>query len=324
MATACRSSALLWLPSMLDRIVVAHCWNARASPFGSPLGVDERSEKIDVPARHVGAAPKMKSTIEWSSPRATPELADNEIHVWRASLNWGQATLQAFESSLADDERTRAERFIFEPDRDHFIAARGFLRNLLGSYLHCPPRTIDFAFGPHGKPFVAARISGPHVCFNLSHSHGVALIALGCNRQIGIDIELIRPEFAGEEIAKRYFSPREIEELSKLPVEMRAEGFFLCWTRKEAYVKARGDGLHVPLDSFSVSVSPDTPAKLLSADESRWRVESFVPSLVSEPGYVASVVAEGKDWSPHYFEWNPVQAATPREGESDRPTKTER
>ena len=245
----------------------------------------------------------MKSTIEWLSPRATPELADNEIHVWRASLNWGQTTLRAFESSLADDERARAERFIFGSDRDHFIAARGFLRDLLGAYLHCAPKTIDFSYGPYGKPSVATRGSRPQVCFNLSHSHGVALIAIGCKRQIGIDIELIRPEFAGEEIAKRYFSPREIEELSKLPVELRAKGFFLCWTRKEAYVKARGDGLHVPLDSFSVSVSPGAPAKLLSADESRWRVESFVPSLVSQPNYVASLVAEGKDWRPRYFKW---------------------
>ena len=246
----------------------------------------------------------MKSTIEWLSPRATPELADNDIHVWRASLTRDQATLRSFESTLADDERARAERFIFESDRDHFVAAHGFLRNLLGRYLHCPPKTAVFTYGPHGKPFVTSHGSEPHVCFNLSHSRGVALVAIGYKRQIGIDIELIRPEFAGDEIAKRYFSTKEIDELGKLPVELRTEGFFLCWTRKEAYVKARGDGLHVPLDTFSVSVSPDAPATLSSADESRWRIESFVPSLVSEPEYVASVVAEGKDWRPRYFEWN--------------------
>jgi len=265
----------------------------------------------------------MKSTIEWLSPRATPELGDNEIHVWRAPLNWDQATLQALESNLADDERARAERFIFEPDRDHFIAARGFLRDLLGAYRHCPPRTIEFMYGPHGKPFVAASGSEPHVCFNLAHSYGIALIALGCKRQVGIDIELIRPEFAGEEIAKRYFSPNEIEELSKLPVELRAEGFFLCWTRKEAYVKARGDGLQVPLDSFSVSVSPDAPATLWSTDESRWRIESFVPSLLSEPRYVASVVAEGQDWRPRYLKWGPARGARPEASEVDGPTEKE-
>lgn len=214
--------------------------------------------------------------------------------------------LRTFESSLAHDERARAERFIFESDRNHFIAARGFLRSLLGSYLRRPPKTIDFTYGPHGKPFVAASGSRPHISFNLSHSHGVALIAIACKRQVGVDIELIRPEFAGDEIAKRYFSPKEIDGLSKLPVELRAEGFFLCWTRKEAYAKARGDGLHVPLDSFNVSVSPDAPATLSSADESRWRMESFVPSLVSEPSYIASVVGEGKDWRLRYFAWKPT------------------
>lgn len=262
----------------------------------------------------------MKSTIEWLFPLATPELAGHEIHVWRASLTWDQATLRSLESTLADDERARAERFVFEPDRDHFIAAHGFLRNLLGGYLHCPPETADFTYGPHGKPFVASRGPEPHVCFNLSHSHGVALIAVGRERQIGIDIELIRPQFAGEEIAKRYFAAKEIDELSKLPVELRAEGFFLCWTRKEAYVKARGDGLQVPLDSFSVSVSPDAPATLSSADESRWRIESFVPSLVSEPDYVASVVAEGKDWRPRYFEWKPGQGTDQEGSKVDWPT----
>jgi 4'-phosphopantetheinyl transferase len=250
----------------------------------------------------------MKSKIEWLSLRATPDLADDDIHVWRASLTWDKVALRSFESILADDERARAQRFIFESDRDHFIAAHGFLRNVLAAYLHCPPKTTDFSYGPHGKPFVASRGSQPGICFNLSHSHGMALIAIGRKRQIGIDVELIRPEFAGEEIAKRYFSTKEVDELSKLPAELRAEGFFLCWTRKEAYVKARGDGLHVPLDSFSVSVSPDAPATLSSADESRWHIESFVPSLVSEPHYVASVVAEGKNWRPQYFEWKRVSA----------------
>jgi 4'-phosphopantetheinyl transferase len=251
----------------------------------------------------------MKSTIEWLSPRAIPELADDHIHVWRASLTLDQATLRSLESTLADNERARAERFVFESDRDRFIAAHGFLHDLLGAYLRCPPKTIDFTYDPHGKPFVASRGPRTDVCFNLSHSHEVALIAIGRKRQIGIDIELIRPEFAGEEIARRYFSAKEIDELGKLPAESRAEGFFLCWTRKEAYVKARGDGLHVPLDSFSVSVSPDAPATLSSSDESRWRIESFVPSLIYEPQYAASVVAEGKHWRPQYLEWKPVQGS---------------
>jgi 4'-phosphopantetheinyl transferase len=249
----------------------------------------------------------MSMAVEWSSPVETPELAGNAIHVWRAPLSVDQTILQSLESALSEDEKARAARFIFERDRVRYIAARGILRDLLGRYRQCAPQFIDFNYGPHGKPAVASRGSQSPIRFNLSHSHALAVIAVGRERDVGIDVELIRPEFASEEIAKRYFSDKEIDELSRLPEESRTEGFFLCWTRKEAYIKAKGDGLHIPLDSFDVSLSPGRPATLSSADESRWRIESFVPSLVSEPRYAAAVIAEGKDWTPRYFEWNHVK-----------------
>lgn len=250
---------------------------------------------------------KMTPAVEWSSPSVILEAANKEIHVWRASLACDQTTLQRLESTLTNGERARAGRFVFESDRHHFIAARGFLRDLLGGYLHCAPESIDFSYGPRGKPSVANLRARCAVRFNLSHSHGLALVAIGCEREVGIDIELIRPEVASEEIATHYFSTKEVDELSNLPAELRTEGFFLCWTRKEAYVKAKGDGLYTPLDSFSVSLSPGSPATLSSADESRWKIESFVPSLVSEPRYAAALVAEGKDWKLRYFEWKPGQ-----------------
>jgi 4'-phosphopantetheinyl transferase len=245
----------------------------------------------------------MKSTTEWSSPLATPDLARREIHVWCASLATDEATLQRLESTLADQERERARRFIFERDRDRYIAARGILRELLGKYLRCAPQSIEFAYGPYGKPSVVSAASRRAICFNLSHSHGLAVVAIGYEREVGIDIELIRAEFASEAIAKRYFSAKEIDELSRLPAESRTEGFFLCWTRKEAYIKAKGDGLQIPLDSFDVSLSPGRPATLSSVDEPRWGIESFVPSLISERRFAAAVVAEGKDWTTRYFEW---------------------
>jgi 4'-phosphopantetheinyl transferase len=255
----------------------------------------------------------MSTSFEWLSPPETLELADNTIHVWRASLSVDQATLRSLESTLSNDEKQRAARFAFERDRDRYIAARGILRDLLGRYLRCGPQTIDFVYAPRGKPAVVSRGSQSPIRFNLSHSHALAVIAIGRKREVGIDVELIRPEFASEEIAKRYFSDKEIDELSRLPAESRTEGFFLCWTRKEAYIKAKGDGLHIPLDSFDVSLSPGRPATLSSADESRWRIESFVPSLVSEPRYTAAVIAEGKDWTPRYFEWNHVKREPPSE-----------
>ncbi len=135
--------------------------------------------------------------------------------------------------------------------------------------------------------------------FNISHSHGLAVLAFARNREIGIDLEPIRPEFAGEEIAERYFSAQELAELRALPAALRPEGFFLCWTRKEAYVKARGLGLQVPLDSFSVSLTPGQPEILQSVDSARWSLRSFAPA----PNFVAAIVEEGQDWHPRYWNW---------------------
>lgn len=237
------------------------------------------------------------------STQATPELANDEIHVWRASLVSDQTTLRRFESTLADDERGRAQRFIFERDRDRFVAARGILRDLLGVYLGCPPRAIRFAYGPEGKPALASDPMQTPLCFNLSHSHGFAVFAIGRSRDIGIDLELIRPDFGGEDIAKRYFSPKEVAELRRLPPGLREEGFFLCWTRKEAYIKAKGEGLHIALDSFDVSLSPGGPVLLSSADALRWSIHSFIPFPDSSQNFVAALVAEGNDWTPRHQEW---------------------
>lgn len=243
---------------------------------------------------------RMNTAVEWSSPAATPELADNAIHVWRASLALDSAMLRRLEYTLADNERVRAERFVFEQDRNRFIAARGILRDLLGTYLQCAPQNIGFIYGPHGKPAISSGKSRHPLRFNLSHSHELALIGIGREREIGIDIELIRREFAGEEIANRYFSAEEIDELQRVPAELRAEGFFLCWTRKEAYVKARGEGLQFPLDSFRVSLTPGLPPELNSADHSRWSLRSFAPDV----GYVAAIVGEGHGWQLHQLSWS--------------------
>jgi 4'-phosphopantetheinyl transferase len=137
------------------------------------------------------------------------------------------------------------------------------------------------------------------VHFNLSHSHGLAVYAFARNRELGIDLELIRQEFAGESIAERNFSARELDEWHRLPPELRAEAFFLCWTRKEAYVKARGEGLQIPLASFSVTLTPGQPEELHSLDGGRWLLHSFQPA----PGYAAAVVGEGKDWRLLQWDW---------------------
>jgi 4'-phosphopantetheinyl transferase len=228
-------------------------------------------------------------------------LEADEIHVWRASLDCDQRVLHQFDGTLAPDEKNRAQRFVFQPDRNSYIAARGVLRELLGKYLNRAPGEIEFDYGAQGKPALRNESSERPVQFNVSHSHGMALFAFAVGRQVGVDVELMRPDFAGEKIAERFFSPQEVMELRSLPTAVKDEGFFLCWTRKEAYIKARGEGLQIPLKSFHVSLTPEKPARLQADDRSRWSLRS----LRLEGGYVGAVVGEGQGWKLRGWDWMP-------------------
>jgi 4'-phosphopantetheinyl transferase len=240
----------------------------------------------------------MKPIITWLPPPADPALSDGELHIWRAPLDVTEDSVRGFAAYLSADEIARAEKFVFARDREHFIAARGILRMLLGRYLRKPPAGIALGKGPHDKPYLRAEAGEPPLQFNLSHSHGLALYAFAMHREMGIDLEKLRPDFAAAEIAERFFSAHEQEELRALPPGLRTEGFFLCWTRKEAYLKARGDGLRIPLDSFDVTLTPHLTAELRSTDSARWTLLSFTPAA----DYVAAVVAEGSGWSTKSFD----------------------
>src|ERR1700680_2545522 len=181
-------------------------------------------------------------------------LNADEVHVWQATLDADPATVERFFGYLSPIERDRAARFLSSRDGNRFTVCRGILRELLGGYLRRPALDICLEVGPRGKPALHADAETPDLRFNLSNSQGFALYAFALRREVGIDIEKIRPEVAFQGIEDRYFSPRERQELRDLPEKLRAEGFFLCWTRKEAYAKARGDGLYLPLDSFDVSL----------------------------------------------------------------------
>lgn len=181
-----------------------------------------------------------------------------EIHVWRLRLEVPGAIVARFERLLAPDEMERAGRFQFEHLRRRFVIARAALRLLLSRYLHVPAEQILFTYGPKGKP----RVTGASIHFNTSHSGDLALLAFaGC--EIGVDIEQIRPLPELEEIAKRFFCAQEAAELTSLPLSERERAFFRCWTRKEAYLKAVGDGLSAPLDGFQVSLRPNEPARFI-------------------------------------------------------------
>lgn len=224
------------------------------------------------------------------------EIGD-EIHVWHASVNFADQVISRLESFLSPEEIERADRFHFVEDRNRFVVARGLLRELLGSYLQQSPKNLEFNYEQHGKPFLSGANASSGLNFNLSHSGEMVVYAIARQRNLGIDVEQMRPAFAAEDIARRYFSAREIDDLQTLPRESRVAGFFNCWTRKEAYLKATGMGLQIALDSFSVSLLPDQPAHFAGGIDAKWRLAAFRPA----EGYVAALAFDGAPCAIRYF-----------------------
>ena len=240
----------------------------------------------------------------WRSPPETLVLGSDEVHDWRATLDHIPSQVQSFLHNLATDEQARAERFYFEKDREHFIVARGVLRAILGGYVNRAPECLSFCYSAYGKPSLAGESDGDAIRFSVSHSHGVALYAVTRGREVGIDLERIRFDLAVAEIAERFFSPREVAMLRTLPTEAQRQAFFRCWTRKESYIKARGEGLSLPLDQFDVSLAPGEPAALLATQQDpseafRWSLQELTPA----PGYVAALVVAGHGWRLTCWQW---------------------
>jgi 4'-phosphopantetheinyl transferase len=201
--------------------------------------------------------------------------------------------IRALRKLLSDTERRRADRFAFDRDRNRFIVARAKLREMLANRLNVRPESVELTYGVHGKPALARRFADSDLRFNVSHSDDVAVYAFSFGREIGIDIEVVRSIPDADEIAAQCFSRRENEAYHALDSSDKPLGFLCCWTRKEAFVKAIGDGLYHSLDSFDVSLAPGEPAKILRVkdmpgSECGWCLNSFSPL----PGFVAAVVTE--------------------------------
>lgn len=249
--------------------------------------------------RHDAAPP-------WKLPPPGLTLGSDEVHIWRAALDRSAGERERLEQTLSPEEHERAGRFYFQKDRERFIVARGLLRALLGRYLSVEADQLRFCYSPYGKPALSPDLCSSELRFNLSHSHGLALYAITRGREVGIDLEQIRPEPVNEPIAERFFSAPEVAALRALPAALQPEGFFNCWTRKEATIKARGEGLTVSLDQFQVSLAPGEPAALLSvngdpAEASRWSLRELQPGA----DYVAAIAVEGEDWQLRCWDWPP-------------------
>ena len=234
-------------------------------------------------------------------------LPADEVHLWRVNLAAIGANESRWQAVLSDDERSRAARFHFPTDRQNFVAARALLRMILAGYLATDPNLLTFAYSKKEKPCLGPEHAGSEVNFNLTHSGGVALFAFTRHREVGIDVEQVRRDFDVEAIARRFFSTHEQHQLAGLPNDTRFAAFFRCWTRKEAYIKATGEGLSLPLHQFDVSIVPEDHDALLStrpddAEAALWSLRE-VPA---GPGYVAALCGRGREW--RLKAWSPGPA----------------
>jgi 4'-phosphopantetheinyl transferase len=216
----------------------------------------------------------------------------DEIDVRLVPLDLPPERLADLERLLSPDERARAARYRFPRDRDRFMAGRGSLREILGAYLDAEPAGVELAYGPHGKPHLAGKKGT--LGFNLAHADGLAVVAAGRGRRIGVDIEAVRPTGDLEDLARHAFSPVELEVFRGLPFLARMRAFYHCWTRKEAYVKALGTGFSTALDAFDVSLSPDEPARLLAVRDGGPGPDCWVlEDLPVGPGFAAALAFDG-------------------------------
>ena len=243
----------------------------------------------DNPSRPTQNQPGQFLSALRSQPLTAPDL-----YIWCASLNASPDELSRFSSLLSPDEKTRAEKFYFERDANRYIVGRGILRLLVGAYLGMEASRIEFTYGPHGKPAVEAIFQNKILQFNLSHSNDQAVYIFGWDRSVGIDIEHIRPMQDADDFAEQFYSARERDLINSLSGDEKWTAFFKIWTCKEAFLKANGSGLTVPLDHTEIHLQSDGSVTLTFTDEvagqaAPWHIETFEPVV----DYQAAIAVAG-------------------------------
>jgi 4'-phosphopantetheinyl transferase len=235
----------------------------------------------------------------WSAPPPDLVLPPDAIHVWRAAADADRSRIEALARTVSPEERERAGRFAFQENRDRFLVRRGMVRALLGWYLAIPPERVEIEPDVRGKPSLAASLR-----FNVSHSGELILVAVALDREVGVDLERIEPSTVDVRIAEHFFSRREAAELRAVPAAQRPNAFFARWTRKEAYLKARGDGLAGLTDGGT----PQDP---------RWSVRALEPG----PGYVGALAAWGHGWHLEAWRWEWAEGVSDRVSRARPPAR---
>jgi len=251
----------------------------------------------------VSSEPTTTRTLEWCTPPPELWLPAHAVHVWRAALGLKAAYLRRLEQTLSADERERASRFSFARDRDRFVGARGLLREILALYLNASPGRLNFGYGPHGKPFLAGKHST--LRFNVSHSRDEMLLAIAHMRDVGVDVEGVRNiGLAMDDLGDTVLSEPEKQALARFRGEDRRTTFLRFWTLKEAFIKADGRGVSLPLERIDVS-APEGRVAVLNEATGEWRTCSRweLRTLAPVPGYMAALAAEGRDWRLALWHW---------------------
>jgi 4'-phosphopantetheinyl transferase len=245
-------------------------------------------------------------------PATVPSLSPLALHLWRIHLAHPPAAIPHFAKCLSSDEHRRAERFVRDTDRQRFIVSHAALRMILGQYLAVPPDHVEMVIAASGKPILASAPNSLRLHFNLSHSEDLALVGVTLDRRIGVDVEHWRSLVDAESIMKRYFAPGELACWRALPEQERLPAFFRGWTRKEAYLKARGVGLAGGLDQFEVSLVAGESTRLVEDGDTThsatcWQVYDVSPGN----GYSAACAVEGEIEEASLFDWplSPIVAA---------------
>jgi 4'-phosphopantetheinyl transferase len=253
---------------------------------------------------HASSEPTTPRALEWCTPPPRLTLRAHAVHVWRADLGLEAAYLRRLERNLSADERERASRFRFARDRDRFVGARGLLREILASYLGASPGRLSFGYGVHGKPFLAGEEHGT-LRFNLSHSFDTMLLALARLREVGVDVEGLRSVGpAIDDIGDSILSEPEQRALACLDGEEKRANFLRFWTLKEAFIKADGWGVSLPLKRIDVS-APEGRVAVLNEAAGEWRAcpRWELRTLAPGPGYVAALATEGQGWHLALWQW---------------------